>query len=66
MDNRRRTRATPTKDLPVPGGPCVQDMTDVNEIFKDNDSTFQYKRATSMPVSHLRISKKSTTKVSNN
>lgn len=66
MDNRRRTRATPTKDLPVPGGPCVHNMTHVNQKFKDNASTFQYKRGTSRPASLLIISQTSTSKVSNN
>ena len=25
IDNKRRTRITPTKDFPVPGGPYMQD-----------------------------------------
>ena len=25
IDNKRRTRITPTKDFPVPGGPYIQE-----------------------------------------
>lgn len=37
MDKRRRTRATATKDFPVPGGPCEHiNVTRASQIIRDN------------------------------
>lgn len=35
IDKRRRTRATPTKDFPVPGGPCK--IQNVNKPVHESD-----------------------------